>query len=37
MRVYYHVQETPEPIVVVTAVGIKVRDRVMIGGKEFES
>jgi mRNA-degrading endonuclease RelE of RelBE toxin-antitoxin system len=37
MRVYYDVEETPEPIVVVTAIGIKVRDRVMIGGKEFES
>jgi mRNA-degrading endonuclease RelE of RelBE toxin-antitoxin system len=36
MRVYYDVREEPEPVVVITAVGIKVRQRVMIGGKELE-
>jgi mRNA-degrading endonuclease RelE of RelBE toxin-antitoxin system len=36
MRVYYDVQEEPAPIVVITAVGIKVNNRVMIGGKELE-
>ena len=37
MRVYYDVREKPEPVVVIVAVGIKVRSRVMIGGKEIES
>jgi hypothetical protein len=37
MRVYYDVQEEREPVVVIMAVGIKVRNRVMIGGKELES
>lgn len=37
MRVYYDVQERAEPVVVIEAVGIKVRSRVMIGGKEIES
>jgi mRNA-degrading endonuclease RelE of RelBE toxin-antitoxin system len=36
MRVYYDVQEEPEPVVVIEAVGIKVRSRVMLGGKEIE-
>ena len=34
LRVYYDVIETPERIVVVKAVGIKVRERVFIGGED---
>src|SRR5262249_42110705 len=36
LRVYYDVQSEPEPKVLVRAVGIKERDRVRIGKKEFE-
>ena len=36
MRVYYDVEEKPKAVVVVTAVGIKVRNRVLIGGREIE-
>jgi hypothetical protein len=35
LRVYYDVEANP-PIVYVRAVGIKVRDRVRIGGEEIE-
>lgn len=35
LRVYYDVIEEPERIVVVKAVGIKVRERVFIGGEEL--
>jgi len=38
LRVYYDVQqeEAPESVVVVKAVGIKVRNRVYVGGKEVQ-
>jgi len=35
-RVYYDVGEDPEPTVMVVAVGIKDRSRVIIGGEEIE-
>ena len=35
LRVYYDVYERPARLVVIGAVGIKVRDRVRIGGKEI--
>ena len=35
-RVYYDVNENLEPVVSVRAVGIKDRNRVLIGGKEYE-
>jgi hypothetical protein len=36
LRVYYDVAETPEPKVLIRAVGIKERNRVRIGRKELE-
>jgi hypothetical protein len=36
LRVYYDVVEVPGSIVYIRAVGIKYRDRVMIGGEEIE-
>lgn len=36
LRVYYDVEEDPEPRVLIRAVGIKERNRVRIGRKEFE-
>ena len=36
LRVYYDVVEVPESIVYIRAVGIKYRNRVMIGGEEIE-
>jgi mRNA-degrading endonuclease RelE of RelBE toxin-antitoxin system len=36
LRVYYDVQEEPEKVVTVLAVGIKVGKRVFIGGAEVE-
>jgi mRNA-degrading endonuclease RelE of RelBE toxin-antitoxin system len=36
LRVYYDVQEDPKTLIVILAVGIKLRNRVFIGGKEFE-
>lgn len=36
LRVYYDVQETREKVVVVKAVGIKVRNRVYVGGQEVQ-
>jgi mRNA-degrading endonuclease RelE of RelBE toxin-antitoxin system len=36
LRVYYDVREAPERLVIVKAVGIKVRDRVRVGGEEIE-
>lgn len=35
LRVYYDVQTEPEPVVTVRAVGVKDRNRVRIGGREF--
>ncbi len=36
LRVYYDVEEEPEPIVLIRAVGIKRRNQVWIGGERFE-
>lgn len=36
LRVYYDVQEAPKRLVVIKAVGIKVRDRVYVGGREIK-
>lgn len=36
IRVYYDIQEEPEPKVTILAVGIKDRNRVRIGGEEIE-
>lgn len=36
LRVYYGVAETPEPRVFIRAVGIKHRNRVLIGGEEIQ-
>ena len=36
MRVYYDVAEEPKAVVVVTAVGIKERNRILIAGREIE-
>ena len=36
IRVYYDVQEEPEQLVTVLAVGSKDRNRVVIGGEEVE-
>jgi mRNA-degrading endonuclease RelE of RelBE toxin-antitoxin system len=35
LRVYYDFTEQPEPLVTVLAVGVKRRDRVVIGGQEY--
>jgi mRNA-degrading endonuclease RelE of RelBE toxin-antitoxin system len=36
LRVYYAVEDTPSPTVVIVAVGVKVRERLLIGGKDVE-
>jgi hypothetical protein len=36
LRVYYDVEEAPEPKVFIRAIGVKERNRVRIGKKEFE-
>jgi mRNA-degrading endonuclease RelE of RelBE toxin-antitoxin system len=36
LRVYYDVEEAPAPRVLVRAIGIKDRNRVRIGKKEYE-
>ena len=36
LRVYYEVKVEPDAVVVVKAIGIKERDRVVIGGEEVE-
>ena len=36
LRVYYDVEEKPETVVYIRAVGIKARGRVSIGGEEIE-
>ena len=33
IRVYFDVEEAPEPVVTICAVGVKARDRVLIGGE----
>ena len=36
LRVYYDVVDNSEPLVVILAVGIKLRNRVFIGGEEVQ-
>jgi hypothetical protein len=36
LRAYYGVSEWPEPIVTVRAIGIKLRERVFVGGVEID-
>ena len=36
MRVYYDVEEEPKAVVIITAVGIKERNRILIAGREIE-
>lgn len=36
LRVYYDVEEEPEPVVFIRAVGVKQRDRVRIGRAVIE-
>ncbi len=35
LRVYYDIAEEPEKLVAILAVGVKHRNRVLIGGKEI--
>ena len=36
LRVYYEIVEDPEQVVTIVAVGVKDRNRVLIGGKEIK-
>ncbi len=36
LRVYYDIEEEPEPMVTILAIGIKERNRVRIGDEEVE-
>ncbi len=36
LRVYYDIAEQPEKLVTVLAIGVKIRDRVLIAGEEIE-
>jgi hypothetical protein len=36
LRIYYDIVEDPEKLVVILAVGIKDRSRILIGGEEIE-
>ena len=36
LRLYYETHEIPQRLVVVVAVGVKVRSRLRIAGKEYE-
>ncbi len=36
IRVYYEIAEEPETVVTILAVGVKDRNRVLIGGKEIQ-
>jgi mRNA-degrading endonuclease RelE of RelBE toxin-antitoxin system len=36
LRVYYEIEEDPGRVVTIVAVGVKDRNRVLIGGKEIE-
>ena len=36
LRAYYDIEQEPERVVIVLAVGIKLRNRVRIGGEEIE-
>lgn len=37
LRVYYDIQEATEKLVTVVAIGIKERNRILIGGQEYQS
>jgi hypothetical protein len=36
LRVYYDVEEEPDKLVIILAVGLKDRSRIIIGGEEVE-
>lgn len=36
LRVYFEIVEEPDNVVTILAVGVKDRNRVLIGGKEIE-
>ena len=36
LRVYYDVEETPRRLVLIRAIGVKERNRVLIGSEELE-
>lgn len=36
LRVYYDVEDAPEPKVLIRAIGVKERNRVLIGNEEIE-
>ncbi len=36
LRVYYEVAERPAPCVTIRAIGVKVRERVLVGGVEID-
>jgi len=36
LRVYYDIEDAPNPVVYIRAIGIKQRNRVLIGGEEIE-
>ena len=36
LRVYYDIVGEPEKLATILAVGVKARNRVLIGGKEFQ-
>jgi mRNA-degrading endonuclease RelE of RelBE toxin-antitoxin system len=36
LRVYYDVREEPEPVVTIRGVGLKHRNRVYLGGEEYQ-
>lgn len=36
IRVYFDVEEAPEAVVTIRAVGVKTRERVLIGGEEVD-
>ena len=36
LRVYYEIAEEPDSVVTIVAVGVKDRNRVLIGGKEID-
>jgi hypothetical protein len=36
LRVYYDVEEDPDKLVIVLAIGVKDRSRIVIGGEEIE-
>ena len=36
LRVYYEVTEGPAPCVTIRAVGVKLRERVLVGGVEID-